>query len=166
MDAPGDPAPPAPSPDAVTLRIAARPQRCYELVSDITGMGRLSPECTGGRWVGSVTGPEVGARFLGFNRRGLVRWFTVNRVVAADPGREFAFETRGSATRWAYHFEPDGEGTLVTETRAPTGPRPLGARLVARLLLGGIAEHDEELRDGMRATLERLQALAEGHEPA
>ncbi len=166
MDTPGDPAPPAPSPDAMTLRIAAPPERCYELVSDITRMGRLSPECTGGRWVGSVTGPAVGARFLGFNRRGLVRWFTVNRVVAADPGREFAFETRGSATRWAYRFEPDGDGTLVTESRAPTGPRPLGARLFAGLLLGGIAGHDEELRDGMRATLGRLQALAEGHAPA
>ena len=165
-DAPGDPSPPAPSPDAVTLRIAASPDRCYELVSDITRMGRLSPECTGGRWVGSVTSPTVGARFLGFNRRGLVRWFTVNRVVAAERGRRFAFETRGSATRWSYRFEPDGDGTLVTESRAPTGPRPLGARIFAGLLLGGLEEHDEELRDGMRATLERLRAAAEAQEPA
>ncbi len=166
MDATEDPSRPPPSPDAVSLRIAARPQRCYELVSDVTQMGQLSPECTGGRWVGSVGGPAVGARFLGFNRRGLVRWFTVNRVVAADPGREFAFETRGSATRWRYRFEPDGDGTLVTESRAPTGPRPLGARVFAALLLGGLDAHDEELRDGMRATLQRLQGLAEGHEAA
>lgn len=163
MDAAEDPSPPWPAPDAVTLRIAAPAERCYALVSDITRMGRLSPECSGGRWIGSVRGPAVGARFLGFNRRGPVRWFTVNRVVVADPGREFAFETRGSATRWVYRFEPDGDGTLVTESRAATGPRPLGARLFAGLLLGGLDEHDEELRDGMRATLERLQGLAEGH---
>lgn len=122
-------------------------------------MGRISPECTGGRWIGSPLGPAVGARFLGFNRRGPVRWFTVNRVVAADPGRAFAFETRGSATLWSYRFEPDGDGTLVTESRAPAGQRPLGAKLFASMLLGGVDEHDEEMRDGMRATLERLRVL-------
>ena len=165
MDAAKDPARPSSSPDAVTLRIAAPAERCYALVSDITQMGRLSPECTGGRWVGSIQGPAVGARFLGFNRRGPVRWFTVNRVVAATPGREFAFDTRGSATRWAYRFEPDGDGTLVTESRVPTGPRPLGARLFTALLLGGVEHHDEELRDGMRASLERLRNIAERNGP-
>jgi hypothetical protein len=163
---PGHPSASSATSDTVTLRIAAPPERCYELVSDITRMGRLSPECTGGRWVGSVQGAVVGARFLGFNRRGPVRWFTVNRVVAADPGRRFAFETRGSATRWTYRFTPDGDGTLVTESRAPTRPRPLGARLFAGLLLGGITAHDEELRHGMRATLERLRTVAEQPEPA
>lgn len=154
--------PPDASPaDEVSLWIAASPQRCYDLVADVTRMGRLSPECTGGRWVGSPGRPAVGARFLGFNRRGWVRWFTVNRVVAAEPGRAFAFETRGSATRWHYRFEPDGEGTRVTESRAPTGARPLGARLVAGALLGGIDEHEQELRDGMRRTLARLRVLAE-----
>ncbi len=160
MDAAQEPSP-RPSPaDEVTLRIPASPQRCYELVADITQMGRLSPECTGGRWVGSPPGPAVGARFLGFNRRGPFRWFTVNRVVAADPGRALAFETRGSATRWSYRFEPEGDGTLVTESRGPAGPRPLGAQLFAAMLLGGVDEHEEEMRDGMRATLERLQVLA------
>ena len=166
MDAAKDPARPSPPPDAVTLRIAAPAERCYALVSDITQMGRLSSECTGGRWFGSIQGPAVGARFLGFNRRGWVRWFTVNQVVAATPGREFAFDTRGSATRWAYRFEPHGDGTLVTESRVPTGPRPVGARLFTALLLGGVEHHDEELRDGMRASLERLRTIAEGPEPA
>jgi hypothetical protein len=143
------------------LRIAASPRRCYELVSDITQMGRLSPECTGGRWLGSPRSPAVGARFLGFNRRGRIRWFSVNRVVSDEPGSAFAFETRGSATRWGYRFRPDGDGTLVTEARASTRSRPLGARLFAALLLGGVDEHDEQMREGMRVTLETLRALAE-----
>lgn len=147
--------------DRVSLHVAATPDRCYELVADVTRMGRLSPECTGGRWIGTPKAPVEGARFLGFNRRGWVRWVTMNRVVAAEPGRVFAFETGGSATRWRYEFEAEGDGTLVTESREPTGPRPAPARIVSRFLLGGVDEHEQEMRDGMRATLERLKAIAE-----
>ena len=147
--------------DEVSIHIDASPERCYEVVSDITQMGRLSPECTGGRWVGRATRPSVGARFVGFNRRGWVRWMTTNRVVAADPGREFAFETAGSGTRWRYRFLPEGDGTLVIESREPVRDRPLPARAFAKLLLGGVGEHDDDLRAGMRATLGRLKQLAE-----
>jgi len=149
------------SADSVTVRIAASPERVYEVVSDVTQMGRLSPECTGGRWLGGVTGPAVGARFKGTNKRGMVRWSTTNRVVAAEPGREFSFETKQSGTRWTYRLEPDGDGTLVTESRAPWRDRPLSARLAARLFLGGVEEHEEEMRAGLVATLERLKAVAE-----
>ena len=154
-----DSGPPA---DSATLHIAAPAERVYDLVSDITKMGRLSPECTGGRWLGRATGPAVGARFLGLNKRGWVRWFTTNEVVAAEPGREFAFDTKQSGTRWRYRMEPEGDGTRVTESREPWRARPLAARLTSRLLLGGVEEHDDELRAGMQATLERLKALAEG----
>jgi hypothetical protein len=147
--------------DSVSLRIDAPAARIYEIVSDITQMGRLSPECTGGRWLGTPKGPGVGARFLGLNKRGWFRWFTTNRVVAADPGREFTFDTVQSGTRWSYRMEADGDGTLVTESRSPWRDRPLVARATARLFLGGVGEHEDEVRDGMRATLERLKVVAE-----
>lgn len=149
------------SPDSATLRIGASPERVYEIVSDITQMGRLSPECTGGRWLGSPKAPEVGARFVGLNKRGWFRWFTTNKVVAADPGREFAFDTVQSGTRWRYRMEPDGDGTLVTESREPWRERPLVARLTARFFLGGMDEHEDELREALLATLERVKAVAE-----
>lgn len=152
---------PAASRDSVTLRIAAPADRLYDIVSDITQMGRLSPECVGGRWLAGATGPAVGARFKGTNKRGFARWSTTNEVVGADRGREFAFETKQSGTRWAYRFEPDGDGTLVTEERAAFKPRPALAKLFTKLLLGGLDSHEDELRDGMRATLERLRAVAE-----
>jgi hypothetical protein len=147
--------------DAVTLHIGATPERIYDIVTDVTNMGRLSPECTGGRWLAGATGPVVGARFKGTNKRGIARWSTTNEVVAADPGREFAFETQQSGTRWSYRLEPDGDGTLVTESRAAFKDRPLVARIFSAVALGGVAEHDDEMRDGMRATLERLKAVAE-----
>lgn len=152
---------PSPNADEVTVRIDAPPERVYEIVTDIAAMGRLSPECTGGRWLDGATGPAVGARFKGTNKRGLARWSTTNRVVVAEPGRAFAFETLQSGHRWDYRIEPDGRGSVVTESRAPFRDRPLLAKVFTKLLLGGEDGHEHELRAGMRATLERVKAIAE-----
>lgn len=152
----------APDPaDAVSLRIEAPPAAVWAVVSDPAGLGSLSPECIGGEWLDGATGPAVGARFKGRNRRGWVRWSTTNTVVEAEPERAFAFETRDSATRWRFELVPDGTGTVVTESRAATGPYPLIARLFTGALLGGVDDHTAELRAGMRATLERLQEQLE-----
>jgi uncharacterized protein YndB with AHSA1/START domain len=154
-------APASPAADQTSLRIAASPQRIYDLVTDVAGMGRLSPECTGGRWLDDAAGPAVGARFKGTNKRGFVRWSTTNTVVAAEPGVVFSFETKDSGTRWTYRMEADGDGTIVTESREAFRERPPLARFFSKLLLGGVEEHDTEMRDGMAATLGRLKDLAE-----
>ncbi len=148
--------------DEASLRVAAPAEDLYAIVTDVANMGRLSPECTGGTWLGGATGPAEGARFKGHNKRGFVRWSTTNTVVAADPGKEFAFETKQSATRWRYRFEPDGDATMVTESREATGPRPLVAKIAATLMMGGVEGHEGEMRQGMLATLDRLKSVAEG----
>jgi hypothetical protein len=154
---------PAPDPaDTVSLRIEASPEALYDLVSDPANMGRLSPECTGGHWLDGATGPAVGARFKGTNKRGFVRWSTKSTVVTADRGRAFAFEVGDSGTRWSYAFEPDGTGTVVSESRAASKPYPFIAKAFTTVLLGGVDGHTEELRAGMAATLARLKELAEG----
>ena len=109
----------------------------YEIVTDIAQMGRLSPECTGGKWLDGATGPAVGARFKGSNKRGFARWSTTNKVVEAEPGQAFSFETQQSAARWTYRMQPDGTGTLVTESREMFKERPAVAKVFAKLLLGG-----------------------------
>ena len=116
-------------PDEVSLRIEAPPERVYEIVTDIAQMGRLSPECTGGKWLDGATGPAVGARFKGSNKRGIARWSTTNEVVEADPGKAFSFETKQSAARWTYRLQPDGSGTLVTESREMFKERPVIAKV-------------------------------------
>lgn len=153
---------PAPEPaDVVQLRIEASPEALYDLVSDPANMGRLSPECTGGQWLDGANGPAIGARFKGTNKRGFVRWSTKSTVVAAERGREFAFEVGDSGTQWRYRFEPDGTGTIVTESRSASKPYPFIAKAFTTVLLGGVDGHTQELRAGMAATLARLKELAE-----
>jgi uncharacterized protein YndB with AHSA1/START domain len=149
------------NPDAVTVRMAASPAEVWAVVSDPTGYGRLSPECTGGRWLDGATGPAEGARFKGTNKRGIIRWSTTCTVDACVPNEVFSFVVNDSSTRWTYRLEADGDGTLVTESREAAGEYPALARFFTRFLLGGVEDHTEELRDGMRATLERVRAIVE-----
>lgn len=74
-------------------------------MSDVTRVGEWSPENVGGMWLDGATAPVVGARFKGTNRRGRTKWSTTCEVIAAAPGREFAFVTGTSIkpqTRWRY----------------------------------------------------------------
>ena len=152
----------APDPaDTATLRIAAPASVVYGIITDVAGMGRLSPECTGGSWKGGATGPAVGAVFKGTNKRGFVRWSTRNTVVTAETDREFAFQTAQSGMTWRFTLTPDGDGTLVTESREAFRSPPFIARAFGALALGGLDSHADELRAGMVATLERLKAVAE-----
>lgn len=150
----------SPSADSVTMRIGAPPERIYAIVSDVTQMGRLSPECTGGRWLGGATGPAVGARFKGSNKRGLMRWSTKCEVTKADRPSAVEWQVAESGMRWGYRFEPDGDGTLVTEYREHSRAIPFYVKAVQR---SGLLGRDREnlMVEGMRETLERLKAAAE-----
>ena len=72
---------------AVEETIEATPLALYRLVSDVTNMGRWSPETTACRWLGGATGPAPAVRFKGANRDGWRRWSTKCTIVAADPPR-------------------------------------------------------------------------------
>ena len=150
-----------PQVDSVSLTVAAGADELWDMISDVARMGEWSPECTGGRWLGRRRAPEVGARFVGLNRRGWARWATVNQVVESRRGEVFAFRTGATGVVWGYRFEPEGGGTRVTETRDLRHARTWIVRL-ASPLVGGMDRHADELRAGMAETLRRLQVAAEG----
>ena len=78
------------------------------------------------------------------------------------PEQRLAFYVFGPADTWSYDLAPDGDGTLVTERRElKNGKRSILSRLTASLALGGIDEHDVELKAGMETTLARIKAEAE-----
>ena len=54
--------------DTATIDIDAPADVVYDLVADITNMGRWSPECFRTAWVDGATAPVPGARFKGWNR--------------------------------------------------------------------------------------------------
>jgi uncharacterized protein YndB with AHSA1/START domain len=147
-----------------TVRVEAPPDEVYELVSDVTRMGEWSPETTSADWVGGATGPEVGAKFKGRNRHGLARCSTTPRVVAAEPGREFAFTTSwlgNDSTRWTYRFEPDDGGTRVTESFEMLEDVKWYFTASERLLMG-VKDRKADLEAAMAKTLDRLKAVVEG----
>ena len=142
--------------------VAAPPGTVYDLVSDVTRMGEWSPETSSCRWVGDATGPAVGARFVGSNRRGPLLWSTSCRVTAADRGREFAFTVTFAGlpiSDWRYTFTPDGDGCRVVET---WHDRRGAAMRLGSVPVMGIADRAAHNRRGMVATLDALARAAEG----
>jgi uncharacterized protein YndB with AHSA1/START domain len=151
--------------DSVTVHIDAPPEKVWELVSDVTRIGDYSPETFEAEWLGGATGPAVGAQFRGHvkrNQKGPVYWTTCT-VLECVPGRDFAFGVGPSDSPlnvWKYHLEPSGTGTDVTESFQLADK--VGLRVYWKLL--GWARGKTN-REGMRTTLERIKARAEGRDP-
>ena len=145
----------------VEERIDAPPGSLYELVSDVTRMDEWSPETRSCRWLGGANGPAVGARFRGANRDGWRRWSTTCTVVAADPGRRFAFDVDFGGfpiSRWTYEFAADGDGTVVTEVWHDRR-RPWMVRISPVVM--GVPDRPGHNREGMQQTLASLRRAAE-----
>jgi hypothetical protein len=99
---------------SVSIIIERAPEEVYDMVADVTRMGEWSPVCKACWWE-EGDGPSVGAVFAGRNETPERTWEMKNRVVAADRGKEFAWEVQGTHARWGYTFAPVGGGTEVTE---------------------------------------------------
>ena len=153
---------------AVTREIEADPHTLWDLVADIGRMGEWSPENEGAEWLDGGTGPAVGARFRGRNRRGWARWSTTCEVVTSEPGRELAFTARVwrmPRTLWRYRFEPVAPGrTRVTESFELAWLTNTVTGLLRRVTRGG-TDRQAELERGMRTTLEQLESAARTRSP-
>jgi hypothetical protein len=145
------------------MHIDAKPSELYDLVTDVTRMGEWSPECVRGVWLDGATGPAVGARFRGSNRRGVARWSTKPTVVVAEPGKEFSFVVTHlgrDMTKWTYRFAEADGGTDMTESFEMLASLPFYFRLSDRLLMG-VKDRKADLEQGMSETLDRIRAVAE-----
>lgn len=143
-----------------TVTIEADPSRVWETVTDITRMGEWSPECTGGKWVRGATGPTAGARFVGSNAHGFMRWRTHCQVVLHEPEHRFAFTVAESGMTWGWRVEPEGDGTRLTQWREHSARTPF----IGRIAVGsGLLGKDRErlMVDGMHRTLEAVKTRLE-----
>jgi hypothetical protein len=150
--------------DHVTVHIGAPPEAVYTLVADVTRTPEFSPEILRCAWLNGATGPAAGAQFEAVNKvaRG-PSWKNRPVVIAAQPGREFAFsrtEKLSGTLVWRYLFEPEGTGTRLTESYEVTRPiSRLGWFIIDRLF--GCHDRRAELREGMQHTLERIRETAQ-----
>ncbi|MEU4387124.1 SRPBCC family protein [Promicromonospora sp. NPDC023805] len=146
---------------AVTVHMKADPAVVWNLLSDVTRVGELSPETFEAEWTDGATGPAVGAFFRGHVRRngvGPVYWSQC-KVTHCVPGRDFGFTVYMGGKRlnnWRYQLVPSDGGTDVTESFA------LEQRGVARVYWALAGWHRRRVNvSGMRQTLERARAIVE-----
>ena len=143
-----------------SVTIAASADILHAMVSDVTRMGEWSPVCKECWWEDDSRG--VDSWFTGRNVTETKTWETRSKVVADEPGREFAFAVNGDRTRWGYTFTPTDGGTVVTESweilpaAEPSYVERFGDRAEEEL-----TARADGASSGMRETLAAIKRVAE-----
>ena len=144
-----------------SILVACSPEALYDLVSDVTRTGEWSPICEA-CWWDEGDGPRVGAHFTVRNVTPARTCETRSEVVAAEPGREFAWMVGDSIVRWSYLLEPAEGGTRLTETwELQPGAGDFFARKYGEQAEAVVAERTEAARTGIPATLAAIKTVAE-----
>ncbi|MEU1039138.1 SRPBCC family protein [Streptomyces sp. NPDC005907] len=109
-----------------SILVKASPSSVYAEIARPARMGRWSPENLGATVPRPDEPAQVGLVFEGHNKRGPFRWTTRCTVIAAEPGRRFAFRVhaiglkrprlRAPIATWEYRFTEQGDATRVTES--------------------------------------------------
>jgi uncharacterized protein YndB with AHSA1/START domain len=145
----------------VSVHIDAPPDQVWSLVANLDRMGEWSPECHRVTWLDGGTSPaSAGSRFKGHNRWGPVRWSMTCEVQSVEPGREISWSTTNRTrelVRWIYQFEPEDEGTKITESFEVKWLPP-SARIFEDFVM---IHRDFHRQQAMTATLQRIKAAAE-----
>jgi len=130
----------------------------WALVSDLKKMPQWSPQC---RLMKPIGGVRQGGRTVNFNRRGFLFWPTTCRITELLPEQKLAFRVNENHTVWTYELEPTEAGTRLIETRHAENGTTAVSNFLINSLLGGVPGFEDELVEGMNASLTRIKAAAE-----
>jgi uncharacterized protein YndB with AHSA1/START domain len=131
----------------------------WSLISDFRKMPQWSPQCRLMRPLGAV---RPGTRTFNLNRRNLMVWPTTSTIVELVPEQKLAFRVNMNNTVWSYELQPIPNGTRVIESRhAENGVKPIST-IAVNALMGGVPSFEDELVEGMNASLAKIKAAAEG----
>jgi uncharacterized protein YndB with AHSA1/START domain len=146
-----------------TIAIDAPPARVWELVGDVRRMSEWSPQVDSVRLREGFDHVDLGAEFTNLNHEGDMTWKTHGEVVRWEPGHAIAFRITENWVVWSFHIEPLADlRTRLTQRRdTPDGISDFSLR-ATESYLGGQEAFTAILRAGMRLTLERIKAAAEG----
>lgn len=144
-----------------SITIDAAPERVWSLVSDLRRMSKWSPQVV--RTIVRGRPIQLGTKMININRRGPIVWPTQTKVVRFEPQQEIAFRVKDNFTIWSLTIASDGAGgTVLTQRReAPDGISSISRTFIDRLF-GGVVSFQTELGVGMRETLAKIKADAEG----
>ncbi|MFL0240619.1 SRPBCC family protein [Mycobacterium sp. SMC-17] len=140
------------------ITINAPVAKVWALISDLDNMPKWSPQCRVMKAVGAV---KVGTKTVNLNRRGALFWPTTSTITAVDPQKKLSFRVNTNNTQWTYDLEPAGTGTKLTVSRRAEAVKPISSTLINRFM-GGVPNFEVELVEGMKTSLGRIKAAAEG----
>ena len=134
----------------------------WALVSDVRRMPGWSPQVDSTRLREGFEEVAVGAQFTNRNSHGDLVGTTHAEVVRFEPEQEIAFRVEENWAIWSFTVAADADGTLLTQRRdAPDGVSDLSLELTNGFM-GGVEVFTESMREGMRETLAKIKAEAEG----
>jgi Polyketide cyclase / dehydrase and lipid transport len=147
-----------------SMVVGAAPRAVWDVVSDVTRVGEWSGECRGCVWVGAQAA-EPGARFVGRNRRGAMKWTRMNEVVQADAPHVLVWRTiprfpYPDSVEWQLRLTPVEKGTLVTESF-----QVLHLPRVMEWLVGMAMPAHRDRSADLTDDLDRLRVLVESGVP-
>ncbi|TGB40183.1 SRPBCC family protein [Mycolicibacterium peregrinum] len=141
-----------------TIDIDAPVDKVWGLISDLRRMPQWSPQCRLMKPLGPL---RPGTRTFNLNRRKFVYWPTTSRLTEVVDNKRLTFLVEANNTIWSYELEPTATGTRVTESRhAENGTTAVSNALVGAFF-GGVPSFEDELVEGMNASLSRIKAAAE-----
>ncbi|GJF08441.1 polyketide cyclase [Mycolicibacterium cyprinidarum] len=140
------------------IDINAPVSKVWTLVSDLSLMPQWSPQC---RLMKPIGGLRQGARTVNINRRGLLFWPTTCRITELIPEKKLAFRVNENGTVWSYELEPTEAGTRLVETRHAENGVKAVSNLLVNSVMGGVPNFEQELIEGMTASLTRIKEAAE-----
>ncbi len=153
----------------VDIGICGTVAAVWELISDIALPSRFSSEVQGVEWLGSATGPAVGARFIGTNQhKAIGDWQAECTITAMTPGQGFEWtvgDVDHPSAIWRFTISEAGE-ELILRQWFQMGPGRSGLNYAIdampdkeeRIVAKRLREHE----DNMRANLIGIKALVEG----
>lgn len=140
------------------IDINAPVSKVWGLVSDLKKMPQWSPQC---RLMKPIGGLRQGGRTVNVNRRGFLFWPTTCRITELLPEQKLAFRVNENHTVWTYELEATEAGTRLIETRHAENGTTAVSNFLVNSLMGGVPGFEDELVEGMNASLTRIKAAAE-----
>ena len=140
------------------IDIDAPVAKVWTLVSDLSRMPQWSPQCRVMKAIGPL---RQGARTINLNRRKRLFWPTTCTVTEVIPEKKLAFKVDINHTIWSYELSPTETGTRLVESRHAENGVTAFSNLSINALMGGVPSFEQELVEGMNATLSRIKAAAE-----